>query len=61
MVTRSQIMTNGAYCPKRGVAGEKCDFKKEEGKRQCGSVRVMEEERKCCSSKEPGTERVKIM
>lgn len=32
-MTRSQIMTNGAYCPKRGVAGEKCDFKKEEGKK----------------------------
>lgn len=59
---RSQIMTNGAYCPKRRVAGGKCDFKKRRrGKKQCEAVRVMEEERKCCSSKEPRTERVKIM
>lgn len=50
---RSQIMTNGAYCPKRRVAGGKCDFKKGGGgEKQCDAVRVMEEERKCCSSKE---------
>lgn len=56
METRSQIMINGAYCPKRKEVGKTYVLKKhkvEEGERghKCGVVSVMEE-RKCCSSKE---------
>lgn len=50
---------------KRRVAGENVTLKKKGGgggeKKQCDAVRVMKEGRKCCSSKEPGTGRVKIM